>query len=145
MKNKNRDDFFIRKPWIPIGELWLLKKNFRDHKFEIPNESVYTCKANENKKRRNDFFNTMNITKQTTATKILRYLQHKIQLSELVDWAENAIMDGHFQSNETKILREVLGKIGVADVKTFGLTCDDCETLMHKLGYKIKGEALLAA
>ena len=96
-------------------------------------------------KRDETFFNTMNITKQTTATKILRYLQHKIQLPELVDWAENAIMEGNFQSNETKILREVLGKIGVADVKTFGLTWDDCETLMHKLGYKIKVEALLAA
>ena len=87
----------------------------------------------------------MNITKQTIASKLLSYLQHKIQLSELVDWAENAIMEGNFQSNETKILREALGKIGVADVKTFGLTWDDCAALMHKLGYKIKIEALLVA
>ena len=36
----------------------------------------------------------MTITKQTVADKIAAYLHHEITLAQLVDWAENAIMDG---------------------------------------------------
>lgn len=87
----------------------------------------------------------MIINKKIVGTKLLNYLQHKISLSELVNWAENAIMKSDFQNNEAKTLRDVLGKIGMADVKMFGLTWDDCEKLMRKMGYKIKIEASLAA
>jgi hypothetical protein len=87
----------------------------------------------------------MTINKQIVGKKLLSYLQHKISLNELVDWAENAIMKHDFQPKEAKPLREVLGKIGVADVKMFGISWDECEKLMRKLGYKLKIEALLAA
>ena len=87
----------------------------------------------------------MTIDKKTAGTKLLSYLQHKISLNELVHWAENAIMKSDFKSSEAKVLREVIGKLGVSDVKIFGLTWDECEKLMRKLGYKIKIEASLAA
>lgn len=87
----------------------------------------------------------MTINKKTIGAKLLSYLQHKISLSELVDWAENAIMKSDFHNNETKTLREVLGKIGVADVRMFGLTWNECEKLMRKLGYKIEIKVSLAA
>ncbi len=87
----------------------------------------------------------MILNKKIVGAKMLSYLQHKISLNELVDWAENAIMKSDFESGEVKILREVLGKLGLADVKMFGLTWDECEKLMRKLGYKIKIEASLAA
>jgi hypothetical protein len=87
----------------------------------------------------------MILNKKIVGTKLLNYLQHKISLTELVNWAENAIMKSDFESSEAKTLREVLGKLGLADVKMFGLTWDECEKLMRKLGYKIKIEASLAA
>lgn len=87
----------------------------------------------------------MIINKKIVGAKMLSYLQHKITLNELVAWSENAIMKSDFQSGEAKVLREVLGKLGLADVKMFGLTWDECEKLMRKLGYKIKIEASLAA
>ena len=87
----------------------------------------------------------MNINKKIVGTKLLSYLQHKISLNELIDWAENAIMKSNFKSKEAKPLREVLGKIGVADVKMFGLSWEECEKLMRQLGYKLKIQASLAA
>ena len=87
----------------------------------------------------------MNVTKKIAGKKILNYLQHKISLNELVGWAENAIMKSDFEKNEAKALREVLGRIGLADVKMFGLTWEESEKLMRKLGYKMKIQASLAA
>jgi len=36
----------------------------------------------------------MFVTKQTVAGKIAAYLHREITLAQLVDWAENAVMDG---------------------------------------------------
>jgi hypothetical protein len=85
----------------------------------------------------------MIINRQIVAKKLLSYMQHKINLSQLVDWAENAVMEGRYQENEYKLLSEVLGKLGLADVKAFGLLWDDCIELMHTLGYKVKVDATL--
>ena len=57
------------------------------------------------------------ITKQIVAEQLLKYLNHKITLAELVDWAEQAIMNGGLEPNDTKKLMNVLGKIAEADVK----------------------------
>ncbi|MEI7802255.1 MAG: hypothetical protein WCI97_06405 [Bacteroidota bacterium] len=86
----------------------------------------------------------MEITKDKVAKKMLGYMKRKISLTELVDWAERAVMDGKFKSGEEKILRDVTGRLGLADVKTFGLSWEDCDSLMKKLGYKIKINAIAA-
>ncbi len=86
----------------------------------------------------------MEITKDKAAKKMLSYMKHQITINELVDWAENAAMEGKFKSGQEKILREVTGRIGVADVKAFGLTWEDCDSLMKKLGFKIRIEAIAA-
>ena len=86
----------------------------------------------------------MEITKDKAAKKMLSYMKHQITINELVDWAENAIAEGKFKSGQEKILREVTGRIGVADVKTFGLSWEDCDSLMKKLGFKIRIETIAA-
>ena len=85
------------------------------------------------------------ITKKITASKILAYLQHDISLNELVNWAEAAINEDELEIGEESLLMDILGSLGLADVKTFGLTWVDCETMMNKLGYQIKIEASLAS
>ncbi len=78
----------------------------------------------------------MLITGSITAEKIGAYLQHEISLDDLVDWAERALMEGELADNEPQELAEVLARLGLADVRNFGLSWDDCETLLHHLGYK---------
>lgn len=87
----------------------------------------------------------MIITKQILATQLLSYLQHKTNLAELVDWAESAFMDGDIQGDDSEVVRDILARLGLADVKTFGLLWEECEDMMRKLGYSLKIDAGLVA
>ena len=80
----------------------------------------------------------MTITKQTVADKIADYLHHKVTLDQLVDWSERAMMDGEFSEQDSKALASVIGRLGVADVRAFGLTWEDCEDLLRQLGYSAR-------
>ena len=77
----------------------------------------------------------MKITRQTVAGKLTSYLQHEITLDELVEWAENAMMEGEFAEEGFEDTRDVVARLGVTDVRAFGLTWEDCEALLRKLGY----------
>lgn len=85
------------------------------------------------------------ITKQAVAMRLLAYMKHEINLSQLVTWAEDAIMQGGFEPGSEEEIKIVLGKLGLADVNNFGLLWEDCEQLMAQLGYKVKVEAALVA
>ena len=86
----------------------------------------------------------MTITKRTAAEKIAAYLHHEISLATLVDWAENAIMEGEFDPSESASLAHTLGRVGLADVRPFGLTWEDCEDILHSLGYKTHVDIIAA-
>jgi len=76
---------------------------------------------------------------------LLSYLQHKTPLSDLVSWAEGAFMEGDLQGEDPEVVREILAKLGLADVKAFGLLWDDGYEYMQKLGYVLKIDAGLVA
>ena len=78
----------------------------------------------------------MKITRHNTAQKLTDYLHHKTTHAELVDWAETAMMDGEFEEEHVEVLREIISRIGLADVRAFGLTWEDCEDFLAKLGYR---------
>ena len=82
----------------------------------------------------------MLITKQTVAQMLAAYLHHEINLAQLVDWAENALMDGEFEPQEASTLAAVIGRLGVADVRVFGLTWEDCEDLLRQVGLAARVE-----
>ncbi len=86
----------------------------------------------------------MKITKKAVAGKISAYLRHRISVEELVDWAERAVMDGSFEPGQAKVLAAVVGRLGLADVKAFGLTWEDCEKLLRKLGYAARVDIVAA-
>jgi hypothetical protein len=65
-------------------------------------------------------------------------------LAQLVDWAEGVIMDGELAERDVKTLSSVIARLGVADVRTFGLAWDDCEELLHKLGFSPRVEVVAA-
>jgi cobyrinic acid a,c-diamide synthase len=86
----------------------------------------------------------MTITKQTVADKIAAYLHHEVALPQLVDWAERAMMDGEFEERSASVLSAVIARLGVADVRAFGLAWEDCEQLLHQLGYSPRVEIVAA-
>jgi hypothetical protein len=86
----------------------------------------------------------MTITKQTVAEQIAAYLHHDITLGQLVDWSERAIMDGDLAEGEAEILSRVIARLGLADVRAFGLTWEDCEELLGKLGFTPRVEIVAA-
>ena len=65
-------------------------------------------------------------------------------LEELVDWAENAMQEEAFEEAHVDEIMEVVARLGMADVKAFGLLWEDCEALLNKLGYKVHLEIRLA-
>ena len=86
----------------------------------------------------------MTITKQTVADKIAAYLHHEITPAQLVDWAERALMDGEFAERDATTISAVVARLGVADVRAFGLAWDDCEQLLHQLGFSPRVEVVAA-
>ena len=66
----------------------------------------------------------------------LPYLHHRLSLAELVAWAERAMMEGDFGTRNVERMeriREVVARLGVADVRAFGLTWEDCEQFLESL------------
>jgi hypothetical protein len=78
------------------------------------------------------------VTPKIVAEKLTSYLHHKLELAELVDWAENIMMDGDFDEDNYEILRDIVSRLGVADVRTFGITLEECERFLNQLGYSVK-------
>ena len=79
----------------------------------------------------------MKINRKTVAQKVIDYLYHRIQLTELIDWAERAMMDADFEEQDFEILRDIVSHLGLADVKAFGISWGDCEDYLSRLGYHI--------
>ena len=86
----------------------------------------------------------MTITKQAVAGKIADYLHHRITQAQLVDWAENAMMDAELDERDTAVVSAVVARLGVADVRAFGLTWADCEELLARLGFAARVEIVTA-
>ena len=82
----------------------------------------------------------MTITKQAVADRIADYLHHRITQAQLVDWAENAMMDAEFDERDTAVVSAVVARLGVADVRAFGLTWADCVELLARLGFAARVE-----
>jgi hypothetical protein len=56
----------------------------------------------------------MKITRQITADKIADYLHRKLRQTELVDWAERAMMDAELVEADTEVLSDIIGRLGLA-------------------------------
>ena len=63
-------------------------------------------------------------------------------LGQLVDWAENAILDREFDERDAETVWAVVARLGVADVRAFGLTWEDCEQALAQVGYSARIEIM---
>ena len=84
----------------------------------------------------------MVVTKKVLVDKIIQYINRQINLAALVAWSEDMIQEAEFDDKDLPLIREILSRIGLADVKEFGLTWDDCYDYLHKLGFDVKVELL---
>ncbi|MBV7327632.1 hypothetical protein KFU94_05110 [Chloroflexi bacterium TSY] len=78
----------------------------------------------------------MEITREILAAKLSDYLHQLITLADLVDWAEWAMMDGDFDEEDFDEIRSVVARLGIADVRTFGISWQDYTEMLSQLGYK---------
>jgi hypothetical protein len=86
----------------------------------------------------------MIITRQTVAERIAAYLHHEISLADLVDWAETTLMEAEFDETDCAIISEVVSRLGVSDVRDFGLSWEDCEDLLRRIGFIPRVEVVAA-
>ena len=61
-----------------------------------------------------------------------------------MDWAENALTDAEFEEKDAASISRVVARLGVADVRAFGLTWADCEELLGQLGFSARIEIVSA-
>ncbi|MBI3755544.1 MAG: hypothetical protein HZB81_06590 [Deltaproteobacteria bacterium] len=84
----------------------------------------------------------MKVSKKMVADMLMQYLDRKITLSDLVDWAEDMIREADLDPEGFEVIRDILAHMGLADVREFGLAWDDCYDYMHRLGYDVKIELM---
>jgi hypothetical protein len=85
------------------------------------------------------------ITRDVLASRLRDYLQHRITRAALVDWAERAMMDEEFDERDLDMIRDITSRLGLADVREFGLSWEDCEAYLSRLGYRAKVDVVQAS
>lgn len=82
------------------------------------------------------------VTRETVAEQLTAYLNRRVALAGLVDWAEDTLCDGELDEQDTELLRDILARVGLADVREFGLSWDDCYNFLSQLGYTVQVKML---
>jgi len=85
------------------------------------------------------------VTHQQVAEKLTDYLNHRLTLAQVVDWAEDAMREGDFEARDFEAIRDIVSRLGLADVKAFGLTWEECEAWLRRLGYEARVEVTAAS
>jgi len=77
----------------------------------------------------------MFVTKDILTERLTEYLNDKVSLNDLVDWAERMFCEADFDKKDFEVIRDILARLGLADVKEFGLSWEDCREYLHRLGH----------
>lgn len=80
----------------------------------------------------------MIITRDVLTDRLKLYLNGQLSLESLVSWAEDAMMEGEFEDRDLPLIRDIVAKLGVADVAAFGLTWEDARSMLEALGCRPK-------
>jgi len=80
------------------------------------------------------------ITRHDVAAKLTNYLHHRLGLEDLVEWTEQAMMEEDFDPSNFATIRDILSRLGLANVREFSLSWEDCEEFLSRLGYQVRIE-----
>jgi hypothetical protein len=86
----------------------------------------------------------MTVNRQVVVEKLAAYLHGQLSQTDLVDWAENAMMEADFEARDAELLADIVGRLGLADVAEFGLHWEDCKNFLTRLGYRVRVEVAMA-
>lgn len=50
-------------------------------------------------------------------------------------FSDDTLLEGEFDSTHLTAIRDTVARLGIANVRAFGLTWEDCEQLLAQLGY----------
>jgi hypothetical protein len=78
----------------------------------------------------------MVITRQTVAERISSYHRREQRLAEIVAWAEEAMREGESDDQDFTSVRDVVARLGLADIAAFGLTWEEAVEMLSRLGYR---------
>jgi hypothetical protein len=81
------------------------------------------------------------ITRETVAKMLGDDLHGDLALSELVDWSENSIAEEEFENAK---LLEIVGRLGLADVRALGLAWEDFREMLRALGLAARVDLVAA-
>jgi hypothetical protein len=81
------------------------------------------------------------ITRETVAKMLGDYLHGDLALNELVDWSENSIAEEEFENAK---LLEIVGRLGLADVRAFGVAWEDFREMLRALGLAARVDLVAA-
>ncbi len=84
------------------------------------------------------------IIRETVRNQLQAYLNHRMTLKQLVDWAESAMVDAEFDPQDSELLSDIVGRIGIADVEDFGLSWEDLSQILSTLGYSVNVQVMAA-
>ena len=84
-------------------------------------------------------------TRQTVLERINAYLNQRVSLAELVDWAETSLIEPDIPEGEdVDTLMDVLMYLGAADTRGFPLTWDILIGFVERLGGRIHASVEVA-
>jgi hypothetical protein len=86
----------------------------------------------------------MKVTRETVIWQFEDYLHGTLSIAGLVEWAESAMGEGEFDEGQASLLSDVVARIGVADVRAFGLTWEDCRDMLRSLGLSARVDLVAA-
>ena len=86
----------------------------------------------------------MQLTRELVVRKLDAYLHHQLSLDDLVIWANAAMMESDFEEEHFDAIRDAVARLGLADVRAFGLTWEECKSLLKQLGYNARVEIVAA-
>jgi len=69
---------------------------------------------------------------------INRYLGQEIPLTALVEWAQETLQAGDLSADDAAFLQELTDRAGQPGTKAFGLTLEDCDQLLRRLGHELR-------
>ncbi len=79
------------------------------------------------------------ITKQLVTQKLLDYLNGQMSRAQLVDWAEQCMVDGGFYPDEDiEMLVDIVMYLAGADTDYFPLTWETCTEFLKQLGVQVQ-------
>lgn len=78
-------------------------------------------------------------THQTILRQLIDYLNGQLTLAQLVDWAENTLIEPNIpEDEEVDTLMDILMYLGAADSKGFPLTWDILSNFVERLGGRLR-------